>query len=79
MKFFLKKLFYDKKMIFCQKKFLGKISKKTRNRIFIGMKKIIITENQLKNLLDSITGNIEGSKNKFSLTGIVEDHGKKNK
>lgn len=66
-------------MIFCQKKFLGKISKKTRNRIFIGMKKIIITENQLKNLLDSITGNIEGSKNKFSLTGIVEDHGKKNK
>ncbi len=45
----------------------------------MGMKKLIITENQLKNLLDSITGNIEGSKNKFSLTGIVEDHGKKNK
>lgn len=43
------------------------------------MKKLIITENQLKNLLDSITANIEVSKNKFSLTCIVEDNGKKNK
>ncbi len=66
-------------MIFNQKKISGQNFKKTKNRIFIGMKKLIITENQLKNLLDSITANIEGSKNKFSLTGIVEDHGKKNK
>jgi hypothetical protein len=43
------------------------------------MKKLMITEIQLKNLLDSITKNIEGSKNKFSLTDIVEGHGKKNK
>lgn len=66
-------------MIFYQKKISGQNFKKTKNRIFIGMKKIIITENQLKNLLDSITANIERRKNKFSLTGIVEDHGKKNK